>query len=83
MGYHHTFVNKNQDPGAAVTPPNKKKTEQKAAPAQFVIMPQPDLVLRGLLLQKGLITEQELEVVERELSVGPSPRFFSEPPANT
>lgn len=87
---HHSFVEKGQDPGSAVQPPSKKKETPKAVPT-LIVAPAPDLVLRQLMLRKGLITSEELEAMERELTVGTlgiqppgqAPRVFAEPPANT
>lgn len=65
-GRQHPFVGPNEDPGAALKKPEKKKPETP----RLIITPAPDLVLRQLLLRKGIITTEELEVVERELTVG-------------
>lgn len=77
----HSFVTPGQDPGAALKQPSKK--DQKTPEPKIMVAPMPDLVLRGLLLRKGLITTEELEAVERELAVGQAPRVYAEPPANT
>lgn len=70
-------------------PPKKKKDQQ--APT-LIITPAPDLVLRQTLLKKGIITPEELEVTERELTIGvlgvkpvsgPADVLQSEPPANS
>lgn len=84
----HTFVEEGQDPGAAIKNPDKKKRPEVMP--RLIITPAPDLVLRQLLLRKGLITSEELEVTERELTIGtlsvaPSAQAASvrsEPPAN-
>lgn len=87
---HHLFVEANQDPGSAVNPPPKKKDESKGQPT-LIVAPAPDLVLRGLLHRLGIITPEQLEAVERELTLGTigikppdsqTSGFFAEPPAN-
>lgn len=86
---HHNFVGPDDDPGAAVKPPEKKK--DKPAQPTLIVAPAPDIVLRQLLLRKGIITSEEVEAMERELTVGvlgikpPSstPSVFAEPPANS
>jgi hypothetical protein len=86
---HHDFVEEGQDPGAAVKPPNKKKPPEQAK-TTLIVSPAPDIVLRQLLLEKGLIRPEELEAKERELTLGTvgirsadnSRGFFAEPPAN-
>lgn len=88
-GRVHPFVGPNQDPGSAVNPPNKKKKDQDTTRPQLVVAPMPDLVLRHALVKKGLLTPEDLEAAERELTLGiPSSPIqgnglFAEPPANT
>jgi hypothetical protein len=90
-GLHHPFVGPEQDAGSALNPPPKRDKKPESTP-HLIITPAPDLVLRRLLLRKGLITSEELEVTERELTLGvlgiqPASRqangVFAEPPANT
>lgn len=89
MGYHHPFTGPGKDAGAALNPPKKKTQEQPRS--TMIITPAPDLVLRGLLRRLGIITAEQLEAVERELTAGTigifppdeTTSFFSEPPANT
>lgn len=86
---HHPFVEKGQDPGAALGKP--KKEASKPGTTTLIVAPAPDLVLRQVLLRKGLVTSEELEAMERELTVGTlgiqppgqASHVFAEPPANT
>lgn len=88
LGYHHPFTKPGQDPGAALNPVRKKKDETR--PPTLIVAPAPDLVLRQVLLRKGLVTTEELEAMERELTVGAigirpagqASGVFAEPPAN-
>lgn len=89
---HHAFVGPNEDPGAAIKNPDKNKKQPQQSPVSFHLLPAPDLVLRGLLHRLGIITPEQLEAVERELTLG-TPQFqpppgktdvlSTEPPANT
>jgi hypothetical protein len=89
-GLHHTFVGKNDDPGAAIKAPEKKNKPAEPK-TNLIISPAPDLVLRQVMLRKGLVTKEELEAMERELATGvvgffpqgKTPNVFAEPPANT
>jgi hypothetical protein len=87
----HKFVGPGMDAGAAVNPPNKTKKPQEQSKTTLIVSPAPDIVLRQLLLEKGLIEPGQLEAKERELTIGTvgirpggySADFFVEPPANT
>jgi hypothetical protein len=68
-GLVHPFVGPNQDPGAAVNPPNKRKKQETTTP-RVIVAPMPDLVLRHALVKKGLLTPEDLEAAERELTLG-------------
>jgi hypothetical protein len=68
----HPFGEQGVDPGAAIVQPSKKDKDKQQRP-QLVIAPAPDLVLRQVLLDKGLLRPAELEAKERELTLGIKP----------
>lgn len=73
----HTFVGPDQDPGAAIKNPERKKSSQTP---QITVIPAPDLVLRRTLVNLGLITEDDIIAAERELIYGAqATRIHAEP----
>ena len=63
----HAFTAEGQP--LVIEQPSKKQKEQ-APQVKVVVAATPDLVLRQTLLRKGLITTEDLEEVERELTLG-------------
>lgn len=75
----HPFKHPFALPGEQVTipEPRKDKKKQEVTP-RLVVAPMPDLVLRHALVKKGVITSEELEAAEHELTLG-----FIPPPGQT
>jgi hypothetical protein len=57
-------------PGEQLVLPQQESKKKSDAVPRLIITPAPDLVLRQVLLRKGLVTSEELEAMERELTIG-------------